>query len=78
MPVEAASRMPIMTTATPNPPRKRPNNWMKLSIRRSAIPERSSIRPMKMNMGSATSTQLLICAKMRCTMTPKMRQSVRK
>ncbi len=33
---------------------------------------------MKMNIGRATSTQFDICAKMRCTMMPKMRQFLRK
>ncbi len=57
MPVDAASNMPMMVTVTANPPRTRPNNWVNLAIICSAMPERSSIRPMKMNMGNATSTQ---------------------
>ena len=34
---------------------------------RCAMPERSSIKPMKMNMGRATSTQLVITSQLRST-----------
>ncbi len=47
----------MIVTVTAMPPLTRPNNWVKLAIICSAMPDRSSIRPMKMNMGRATSTQ---------------------
>ncbi len=68
MPVEAASSTPISVTVTARPPRTRPNNWVKFSIICSATPERSSIRPMKMNMGSATRTQLVMVYQMSSVM----------
>ena len=60
MPVDAASSTPIRVTVTARPPRMRPNNWTKFSISRSAMPDRSSISPMKMNMGRATSSSFSI------------------
>ena len=60
MPVEAANTMPITVTATASPPRTGPNRACMRDIMFSAIPERSSIRPMKINMGKATRTQLSI------------------
>jgi hypothetical protein len=62
MPVEAASRMPISTTASARPPRNRPKSCTKLTISFSVTPERSSISPMKMNIGRATRIQFDICA----------------
>lgn len=58
----------MMTTVSASPPRSRPKTRTKLLIRRSATPERSSIWPMKMNIGRATSTQFWTCAQMRSEM----------
>ena len=52
---------------TANPPPMPPNSRAKLVISRLAIPERSSIKPMKTNMGSATITQFSITFQMRST-----------
>ena len=75
MPVEAASRMPMSVTVTASPPRTRPKTREKFTIRSLAIPDRSSIRPMKMKSGSATSTQLFIVSQMRSTTSPLYAQS---
>lgn len=45
------------------------------SIIFSAMPLRSNIKPMKMNMGMATSTQLLIRLKTRMTIMPRTLKS---
>jgi hypothetical protein len=58
MPVEAASRVPTTITETPRPPRMAPNSWPMVSSRAPAMFERSSMTPMKMNRGTATSTSL--------------------
>ena len=44
-----------------------PNSRAKLVISRLAIPERSSIKPMKTNMGRATITQFSITFQTRST-----------
>ncbi len=67
IPVEAASRMPIRATVTAIPPRTRPNSLTKLFISWPAMPERSSIRPMKMNIGRATRTQFFMTSQIRST-----------
>jgi hypothetical protein len=46
MPVDAASSRPMITTVIASPPRSRPKTLTKFVIRFSAMPERSSIRPM--------------------------------
>ena len=58
IPVEAARMMPMVVTVTASPPRTLPKRFCMECIIFSAMPERSSIRPMKMNMGKATRTQL--------------------
>ncbi len=79
MPVDAASSTPMITTVSANPPRSRPKTRTKLVISTSATPERSSIWPMKMNMGKATSTQFCTCAQTRSAMIANLGQpSMRK
>ncbi len=58
MPDDAARMMPIMVTVMAKPPRTVPNRRCIADIRRSATPDSSSIKPMKMNIGNATSTAL--------------------
>ena len=67
MPVVAASSTPISVTVMASPPRTPPNSRAKLVIRLLAIPDRSSSRPMRMNMGSATITQFSMTFQMRST-----------
>ena len=59
-PVEAASSAPTITTEIASPPRIVPNSWPIVSSSASAIFERSSTAPMKMNSGTATSTSLVM------------------
>ena len=68
MPVEAASRMPISTTAMASPPLTRPRVSANDRISFSASPDWSSISPMKTNIGKATSTAFSIVPNIRCTM----------
>ena len=68
MPVVAASRTPIRVIVTAMPPPMRPNNRAKLVISRLAMPDRSSMRPINTNMGSATITQFSITFQMRSTL----------
>ena len=58
MPVEAASSAPTMTTENPKPPRSEPNSRPMRSSRSSAMRDCSSITPMKMNSGIASSTSI--------------------
>ena len=58
MPVDAARMMPMVVTVTARPPRTLPKRFCMECIIFSAMPERSSIRPMKINIGRATRTQL--------------------
>ena len=67
MPVVAESNIPMTATVTAMPPFTLPNSLTKFSINRCATPERSSIKPIKMNIGNATSTQLFITSQMRST-----------
>jgi len=60
MPVEAASNAPTRITEMPKPPRIRPKSRPIVVNSCSAIPDRSSITPMKMNKGTATSTSLVM------------------
>ena len=55
MPVVAASSAPTTTTEMPRPPGTGPNSWAMVMSRSSAIFERSSMMPMKMNSGIAIS-----------------------
>ena len=71
MPVEAARIMPIKVTVIPKPPRTRPNNSCIAIIMRSATPDLSSIKPIKINMGKATSTQFSIKENIRETDRPR-------
>ena len=64
-PVEAARMAPTITTEKPRPPRRRPKSWPMVTSRLSAMPERSSTSPMKMNSGTATSVSLSITPKKR-------------
>ena len=73
MPVDAARMMPMAVTVTARPPRTFPNRLCMERIRFSAIPDRSSINPMKMNMGKATRTQLSMNLKIRLTDMPRVR-----
>ena len=58
--------MPMSKTVSESPPRRPPNTFCMVRIIWRAMPDWSSIRPMKMNMGSATRTGFL-------TMPPKIR-----
>ena len=71
-PFAAASSVPTMTTEMPSPPRSVPNSRPMVSSSSSATRERSSITPMKMNSGIASSTSLVITPKMRCGSAPRM------
>ena len=59
-PVEAASRAPTSTTEIPSPPRRLPKSLPMVVSNASAMPVRSSITPMKMKSGTATSTSLVM------------------
>ena len=56
MPVAAAKIVPIKVTASAKPPRTRRSTMPSVLRRSSATPDCSSMVPMKMNMGTATST----------------------
>ena len=55
MPVVAARRAPTITTEIPRPPGIGPKSCAMVTSRSSAIFERSSMIPMKMNSGMAIS-----------------------
>ena len=59
-PVDAASSAPTITTEMPSPPGRWPKTLLMVVSSCSAMPERSSITPMKMNSGTATSTSLVM------------------
>ena len=59
-PLAAASSVPTIATEMPRPPRSVPNSRPMVSSSSSAMRERSSITPMKMNSGIASSTSLVI------------------
>jgi hypothetical protein len=69
-PFAAASSTPTISTAMPRPPGSAPNRRPMVSSSSSATRERSSITPMKMNSGIASSTSLVITPKMRCGSAP--------
>ena len=71
-PLAAASSVPTMTAEMPNPPRSVPNRRPIVSSKSSAMRERSSITPMKMNSGIASSTSFVMTPKMRCGSAPRM------
>jgi len=56
--VVAASKAPTRTTETPSPPRTVPNRRAMATRRSSATRDFSSIRPMKMNNGTAINTSV--------------------
>ena len=56
IPVVAAMTVPMETTAIASPPGTRRSRMARMSSRCLATPLFSSITPMKMNMGIATST----------------------
>ena len=58
MPVVAAMMVPIRVTDSARPPGTRRNRICSVFRRSRATPDFSSIVPMKMNMGIATSTGL--------------------
>ena len=62
--------MPTIATEMPRPPRSVPNSRPMVSSSSSAMRERSSITPMKMNSGIASSTSLVITPKTRCGSAP--------
>jgi len=69
-PFAAASSTPTIKTAMPSPPGNDPNRRPMVSKSSSAICERSSITPMKMNSGIASSTSFVITPNMRCGSAP--------
>ncbi len=71
-PFAAASSVPTITTEMPKPPRSVPNSRPMVSSNSSATRERSSITPMKMNSGIASSVSLVMTPKMRCGNAPRM------
>ena len=54
-PVVAASRAPTRITAMAKPPRRGPNSWPMVSSKSSAMPLRSSIKPISVKNGMANS-----------------------
>ena len=69
-PLAAASSTPTTITEKPRPPGSAPNSRPMVSNKSSAMRERSSITPMKMNSGMASSTSLLMTPKMRAGSAP--------
>ena len=67
MPVVAARIVPMTVTASASPPGVRRSTTWRQYRRLAATPERSSIVPMKMNMGIATRTRLSAKPQMRST-----------
>ncbi|MBA7537144.1 hypothetical protein ES705_29411 [subsurface metagenome] len=53
MPTQAARMVPINTVTMASPPLKPPSHRYNASYNRAVIPERSSIRPIKINRGAA-------------------------
>ena len=71
-PFAAASSVPTTITEMPSPPRSVPNSRPMVSSNSSATRERSSMTPMKMNIGIASSVSLVITPKMRCGNAPRI------
>ena len=67
IPVVAARMVPMTVTASASPPGVRRNSTWRQCRRSAATPARSSIVPMKMNMGMATSTRLSAMPQIRST-----------
>ena len=65
-PVVAASMAPTNTTAIARPPRSVPKSWPMVSSRSSAMPERSSTRPISVKNGTASSVSLEMMPNTRC------------
>ena len=59
-PLAAASSTPTRVTEMASPPVRLPNSRPMVSSRSSAMRERSSITPIRMNSGIASSTSLVI------------------
>ena len=76
-PLAAASSTPTMITEMPSPPGSAPNSRPMVSSNSSAMRERSSITPMKMNSGMASRTSLVITPKMRSGSAPRSERSIR-
>jgi len=69
-PFAAASSTPTSTTEMPSPPGNEPNSRPMVSSSSSAMRERSSITPMKMKSGIASSTSLVMIPNMRAGSAP--------
>ena len=67
IPVDAASKTPIVVTDIASPPGTRSSSVAKFSSSLPARPDFSSMIPIKMNIGSATSTQLFMTSHIRST-----------
>ena len=79
MPVVAARMVPIMVTARARPPGTRRNRTCRQFRRSRATPDRSSMVPMKMNIGIAVRIRFsAMDPKMRDGMAPNCGQSNRK
>ena len=65
-PVVAASSAPTKITASARPPRIGPNTCPTVSSRSSAMPLRSSTRPIKVKKGTASSVSLAMMPSSRC------------
>ena len=76
MPLAAAKSTPTTITDMPSPPGKRPNSRPIVSNSSSATRERSSITPMKMKSGIASSTSLVMMPKMRAGSAPRSAKSM--
>ena len=76
MPVDAAKIIPIKVTVIAKPPRILPNISCIDSIKRSATPDLSNIRPINMNIGNATNTQFSINENRRDTTKPIVFRSI--
>ncbi len=74
-PFAAASSKPTSATEIPKPPRSGPNSRPIVSSKSSAMRERSSMTPMKMKSGMASSTAFVITPKTRCGNAPSRPES---
>ncbi len=69
-PLAAASRVPTIAAEIASPPRNAPNSRPMVSSNSSAMPERSSITPMKTNSGMASRMSFVITPNTRCGSAP--------
>ena len=67
IPVDAASKTPIIVTVIARPPLTGPNKRANPVSSPRAIPERSNKIPIKINIGRATMTQFSITSQIRST-----------